>query len=80
MCTVRHFKLVSECKWQGDDKKRWLYVKRDNNEYDEWEHDTINLRRKVRECSCTEQQLSENCYDMLGVFKNRCLRTIDKYK
>ena len=80
MCTVRDFKSASEYKWQYDYKKDKLHMKRDNNEHDEHECDTINLRRKVCKYSCTKYQLSEHCYGTLGVFKIGCLRIIENDK
>ena len=54
-----------------------MYVKRDDDEYDEHDQDKSNLRRKAFKCSCKKRQLSAQCCGILGVFQRGNLRIIE---
>ena len=54
-----------------------MYIKRDDDEYDEHDQDKSNLRRKAFKHSCKKRQLSAQCYGILGVFQRGNLRIIE---
>ena len=56
------------------------HAKTYDNEYDEYEKDKNNLRRKVHKHSCTKHKWSAQYYGTLGVFKNGYLRIIESDK
>ena len=77
MSAVKDFKSESEWKWQYHDQENKLYVKRDDNEYDEYEHDKINLQRMTFKNRCKKRYLSAHYYGILGVFQKGNLRIFD---
>ena len=66
---MNFFKSESDWKWKCDDQENKLCTKRDDNEYDKYDQDKSNLRRKAFKCSCKKRHLSAQYYGTLKCFR-----------
>ena len=77
---IKYFQDECQWKWQYDEIEDVLCIKINEKEHEEQKQDYSNLRKKVHVCTGKTNNLSMQCYGVLGTFSKGELRVVGNNK